>query len=97
MQNLQYAEHLADPMAELVALMAKEFDYAQLGEEILREISGKTSYEKIDTKGPKSFSKFLVRLAELSPRLVLKQISLLQKHLDSEVRIRLRHKLWTFI
>lgn len=39
-----------------------------------------------DTKGPRSFSKFLIRLAETSPRLVLKQIALLQKHLDSEVR-----------
>lgn len=38
-----------------------------------------------DTKGPRSFSKFLIRLAETSPRLVLKQIVLLQKHLDSEV------------
>lgn len=39
-----------------------------------------------DSKGPRSFSRFLIRLAETSPRLVLKQIVLLQKHLDSEVR-----------
>lgn len=36
MQNLQYTEHLSEPMAELVALLAKEFDYSQLGEEVLR-------------------------------------------------------------
>lgn len=36
MQNLTYFEHLSEPMAELVALLAKEFDYSQLGEEVLR-------------------------------------------------------------
>lgn len=110
MQNLQYTEHLAEPMADLVTLLAKELDYAQLGEEVLRCVSalywllyssvgqGRTDFEFLvcseiaakqfnsqDTKGPRSFSKFLIRLAEYSPRLVLKQIALLQKHLDSEV------------
>lgn len=42
-------------------------------------------FNTADSKGPRSFSKFLVRLAEISPRLLLKQIALLQKHLDSEV------------
>ena len=36
MQNLQYFEHLSEPMAELVHILAKEFDYPQLGEEVLR-------------------------------------------------------------
>lgn len=52
------------------------------------EISGK-HFDIKDTRSPRSFSKFLIRLAEMSPRLVLKQIALLQKHLDSEVRVRL--------
>lgn len=43
-----------------------------------------------DAKGPRSFSRFLVKLAELSPRLVQKQMSLLLTHLDSEVRIPCR-------
>jgi hypothetical protein len=111
MQNLQYAEHLSEPMAELVTLLNKEFDYSQLGEDVLRyaqlvatrpvvvltdsfapllcpslnsEIAAR-QFNTADSKGPRSFSKFLVRLAEISPRLVLKQIALLQKHLDSEV------------
>jgi hypothetical protein len=50
-----------------------------------REIAGKTFQDKADAKISKSFSKFLIKLAELCPRLVLKQIALLQKHLDSEV------------
>ncbi|KAA1474981.1 hypothetical protein DENSPDRAFT_908815 [Dentipellis sp. KUC8613] len=83
MQSLQYYEHLSEPMAECLTVLAKEFDHAQLGDEVLREIARK-SFNAQDSKGPKAFSKFLVRYAELSPRSVLKQISLLLTHLDSE-------------
>lgn len=83
-QNLTYFEHLSEPMAELLAILEKEFDYSQLGEEVLRDVAEK-SFAHNDVKGPKSFSRFLVRLAELSPRMVMKQMSLLLSHLDSEV------------
>ncbi|KZT06979.1 uncharacterized protein LAESUDRAFT_652146 [Laetiporus sulphureus 93-53] len=83
MQSLQYYEHLSEPMAECLTVLTKEFDHAQLGDEILREISAK-SFNAQDSKGPRAFSRFLIRLAELSPRSVLKQISLLLSHLDSE-------------
>lgn len=84
MQSLQYYEHLSEPMAECLDILAREFDHTQLCDEILREISGKT-FSAQDSKGPRAFSRFLVRLTDLSPRLVLKQISLLMAHLDSEV------------
>lgn len=84
MQALQYYEHLSEPMAECLTVLAKEFDHPQLGDEILREIAGKT-FNAQDSKGPRAFSRFLVKFAELSPRSVLKQISLLLSHLDSEV------------
>ena len=83
-QNLTYFEHLSEPMAELLAILEKEFDFPQLAEEVLRDVSGKT-FAHNDAKGPRSFSKFLVRLAELSPRVVQKQMPLLLAHLDSEV------------
>lgn len=86
MQKLQYYEHLSESMAECLTILSKEFDHSQLCDEILREIAGKT-FNAQDTKGPRAFSRFLVRLTELAPRLVLKQISLLLTHLDSEVRI----------
>ncbi|EMD38787.1 hypothetical protein CERSUDRAFT_133306 [Gelatoporia subvermispora B] len=82
-QSLQYYEHLSEPMAECITVLAKEFDYSQLGDEVLRDIAGK-SFSAQDSKGPRAFSRFLVRLAELAPRSVLKQISLLLAHLDSE-------------
>ncbi|OJA20254.1 hypothetical protein AZE42_02694 [Rhizopogon vesiculosus] len=82
-QSLQYYEHLSEPMAECLSILAKEFDHAQLGDEILREIAGKT-FNAQDTKGPRAFSRFLVKFSEESPRSVLKQISILLGHLDSE-------------
>lgn len=48
-----------------------------------REISTKEFISQ-DAKGPRSFSRFLVKLAELSPRVILKQMSLLLRHLESE-------------
>jgi hypothetical protein len=35
MQNLQYTEHLAEPMAELITVFSKEFDNDALGEKVL--------------------------------------------------------------
>ena len=83
-QNLTYFEHLSEPMAELLAILEKEFDYAQLGEEVLRDVAAR-SFSHSDAKGPRVFSKFLIRFAELSPRVVQKQMPLLLAHLDSEV------------
>ncbi|KAF8644919.1 hypothetical protein AX16_008201 [Volvariella volvacea WC 439] len=82
-QSLQFYEHLSEPMAECLHILAKEFDHPQLSEEILREIAGK-AFNSQDNKGPRAFARFLTKFAELSPRLVLKQFSLLINQLDSE-------------
>jgi condensin complex subunit 1 len=83
MQALAYYEHLSEPMAELLTLLRLEFDYERLGDEVLREVAGR-EFGGLDTKGPRCFARFLVRMAELSPRNVLRNISLLNKHLDSD-------------
>ena len=36
MQNMTAYEHLPEPMAELVHILATEFDLSQIGEEVLR-------------------------------------------------------------
>ncbi|KAH6614675.1 condensin-like protein [Chaetomium sp. MPI-SDFR-AT-0129] len=82
-QNLTYFEHLSEPMAEFLHILAEQYDYPQLTDEILRELSNK-EYNTNDTKGPKSVSTFMVKLSELAPRLVIKQVTLLAKQLDSE-------------
>ncbi|KAH7369679.1 armadillo-type protein [Rhexocercosporidium sp. MPI-PUGE-AT-0058] len=82
-QNLTYFEHLAEPMAEFLHILSEQYDYPQLADEILRELSNK-EFNSNDTKGPKSVSTFIVKLSELAPRLVIKQMTLLAKQLDSE-------------
>ncbi|KAL8862468.1 MAG: hypothetical protein Q9178_000965 [Gyalolechia marmorata] len=85
-QNLSYFEHLAEPMAEFLQILAEQYDYPQLAEEILRELSNK-EFNNNDTRGPKSVSAFMIKLSELAPRLVIKQMMLLIKLLDSEAYI----------
>ena len=36
MQNLSYFEHLSEPMAEFLHILAEQYDYPQLTDEILR-------------------------------------------------------------
>lgn len=72
-------------MAEFLHILADTYDYPQLADEILRELSNK-EFNSNDTKGPKSVSQFVVKLSELAPRLVIKQMTMLAKQLDSEVR-----------
>ena len=47
------------------------------------ELSTK-EFNSNDTRGPKSVSSFIIKLSELAPRLVIKQMTLLAKQLDSE-------------
>ena len=49
-----------------------------------RDLSSK-EFNSNDTRGPKSVSAFIIKISELAPRLVIKQMTLLVKQLDSEV------------
>ncbi|KAF4592329.1 Condensin complex subunit 1 [Ophiocordyceps camponoti-floridani] len=82
-QNLTYFEHLAEPMAEFLHILAETYDYPQLADEVLRELGNK-EFNSNDTRGPKSVSAFVTKLSELAPRLVIKQMTMLAKQLDSE-------------
>ena len=82
-QNLTYFEHLSEPMAEFLHILSEQYDYPQLSGEIMRELTNK-EFNSNDTKGPKSISLFLTKLSELEPRLVIKEMGLLAKFLDSE-------------
>lgn len=82
-QNLTYFEHLSEPMAEFLHILADTYDYPQLADEVLREISNK-EFNSNDTKGPKSVSTFIAKISELEPRIVIKQMTMLAKQLDSE-------------
>ncbi|KAJ6780364.1 hypothetical protein PWT90_03572 [Aphanocladium album] len=82
-QNLTYFEHLSEPMAEFLHILADTYDYPQLADEVLRELSNK-EFNSNDTKGPKSVSTFIAKISELAPRIVIKQMTMLAKQLDSE-------------
>ncbi|KAG8832801.1 Condensin complex subunit [Serendipita sp. 399] len=90
LQSLQYFEHLSEPMAEILDVLDKEFDVSGVGDEVLREIAQKT-FSAVDTKGPRTYGKFLMHLGELCPKIVLKQMSLLMDQVDSEVRLHRPH------
>ncbi|CAG9973319.1 unnamed protein product [Clonostachys byssicola] len=82
-QNLTYFEHLSEPMAEFLHILADTYDYPQLTDEVLREIGNK-EFNSNDTRGPKSISSFITKISELEPRIVIKQMTMLAKQLDSE-------------
>ncbi|KAI9271447.1 non-SMC mitotic condensation complex subunit 1 [Sporodiniella umbellata] len=89
MQNLQYWEHSAEPMAEFLFYLVDKLNYTQLADEILRDISSREfkdagAKEVKDSPNPKTFSIFLTKLADLSPKIISKNISLLIHQLDSE-------------
>ncbi|KAI7890796.1 non-SMC mitotic condensation complex subunit 1 [Mucor mucedo] len=89
MQNLQYWEHSAEPMAELLIYMVEKENYNQLADEILREISNRefkdtTTKEVKDSPNPKTFATFLQKLADLSPKTILKNLGVLINQLDSD-------------
>jgi condensin complex subunit 1 len=73
-------------MAEILGLCCNKYEHTSLSEDILKDISEK-DFVSSDKIGPKSFSKFLVRLCELNYKILMKQMHSLIKHIDSEVCI----------
>lgn len=71
-------------MAEFLQILSEQYDYPQLAEEVLKELSNK-EFSSNDLKGPKSISTFLTKISELCPHLVIKQMTVLANLLDSEV------------
>ncbi|KAF2634538.1 hypothetical protein P280DRAFT_474561 [Massarina eburnea CBS 473.64] len=80
-QSLTYFEHLSEPMAEFLQILAEQYDYPQLTEEVLRDVSNK-EFSDTDLKGPKSISTFLTKISELLPHLVIKQMMVLANLLE---------------
>lgn len=81
-QSLTYYVHLPPHMAELMHTLSTKYDHNSLTEDLLREIS-QVEFNSNDTNGPKAISEFLTKLSELSPRLILKQMSSTAQLLDN--------------
>lgn len=88
MTNLTYFLHLSNFNAELLKTLNEVYDFPQLTEEVLRDISSRVFNSK-DTTGPKAISNFLIKLSELSPQVMLRQMSLVIRLLNnSSINLR---------
>lgn len=81
-QSLTYYIHLPPYMAELMHILNTQYEHIGLTEDLLREIS-QLEFNANDSNGPKAVSEFLIKLSELSPRLILKQMSSTAQLLDN--------------
>ncbi|KAI8073076.1 non-SMC mitotic condensation complex subunit 1-domain-containing protein [Gongronella butleri] len=89
MQTLQYWEHSAEPMADFLCHAIDKHDYTQLAHELLRQVSNQefkdaAAKELKDTANPKTFSAFLLRLTDATPKTIVKNLGLLTHQLDSD-------------
>ncbi|KAH3672354.1 hypothetical protein WICMUC_004326 [Wickerhamomyces mucosus] len=82
LQNLTYFAHLYLVMAELLQVLNEQYDYPQLTEDVLREVSNK-EFNNNDNNGPKQISLFITKVSELLPRILLKQMTLVSNLLNN--------------
>ena len=80
--NLTYFSHLSNFSAELLTMLSSDYNYPQLAEDILKDVSNRVFNAK-DSTGPKSISNFLIKLSELLPVIMLRQMSSLIKLLNN--------------
>ncbi|KAI5950547.1 cnd1 [Candida margitis] len=73
-QSLTYYAHLPQYMAMLLNMLTDKYDHTLLSEEVLREIA-QTNFNSNDTNGPKAIAEFLVKLSELNPVSILRQMT----------------------
>jgi len=84
-QHLKHFEHLVSVLGQATEVLVKDFNCNSMVMELVREISRIDSKELArDTSGTRSYSLFLVDLAERLPELMKPSISLLTTHLDGE-------------
>lgn len=85
-QLLQHFEHLVSPLAQALTTFVLEFGAKSLVADIIREIGRMDSSDlSRDSSGTRSFSQFIVEVADKIPNQVLPNISLLMAHLDGDV------------
>jgi len=84
-QHLKHFEHLVSVLGQATEVLVKDFNCTAMVMELVREISRIDTKELArDTSGTRSYSLFLVDLAERLPEFMKPSISLLTTHLDGE-------------
>lgn len=82
-QLLIYFEHFPEYLAELLHILYTQYDHLVIMDEILKELSNR-DFNANDTKGPKFVSLFLIKLSQLAPMPLVKQMTVLVRLLDTE-------------
>lgn len=82
-QSLQFSEHMPEILAECLAMLSTKYDCSQAGEEVLRELAGRT-FTAQENKTPRTVARFLVAYTELYPRAAHRQLALLLNQQDSD-------------
>lgn len=84
-QLLQHFEYLVSPLAQALGTFVIDFGAKNLVGDIIREIGRMDASDlSRDTSGTRSFSQFIVEIADKMPSYVLPNISLLMSHLDGD-------------
>ncbi|CAK9439602.1 uncharacterized protein LODBEIA_P37020 [Lodderomyces beijingensis] len=73
-QYITFYPHLPPYIAAFLNTLSSKHQHTHLTESVLREIA-QTRFNPNDTNGPKALSEFLVKLSELDPMQVLKQMT----------------------
>jgi len=90
MLNLKSYDHLSDILANFLHILVTKYEDTTLVEDVLQEI-GKLDFNINETEVagskstmPKSFARFLVRVSEILPKEILKQMAVLSAHFDAQ-------------
>ena len=84
-QHLKHFDHLVSVLGQATEVLVKQFNCSSMVMELVREISRIDSRELArDTSGTRSYSLFLVELAERLPENMKPSLAILSVHLDGE-------------
>lgn len=77
-------EHLVSPLANGVVMFVRDLGFKSLVNEIVRELMSSTESSN-DNTSIRSFSNFLVEVAELQPDIMIPTTKELTKYLEQDV------------
>lgn len=85
-QLLTLFEHVVSPLAWGVVMFVRDLGFKSLVNEIVRELMATTENTQ-DNSSVRSFSNFLVEIAELEPEIMIPTTKELTKYLEQDVSI----------
>lgn len=84
LQLLTLYEHVVNPLAHGVVMFVRDLGFKSLVNEIVRELMATTETTQ-DNSSVRSFSNFLVEVAQLEPEIMIPTTKELTKYLEQDV------------